>query len=312
MTLIPRSFRAWLIMVLLTTLIVPHPIQAQTVSPLPTVAPPALLPTITPVSADATALAGQVDAILEQMSVADRVGQLFIIGFEGSSAGFDSDIAELIYGYRVGGVVLSTRNNNFVNERGFATPTQVATLVNRLQALTFGLLLPADRALEPVSDETWPPPGSVSMEQVTTVPPVNLPLLVAVEQNGDGLPTTMLRRGFSPLPSAMALGATWNPELTYQVGQIIGRELNAVGVNLLLGPNLNVLDQPNTGAVGTLGLQSFGGDPDWVSQMGRAYIAGVHVGSGRQVATIAKYFPGAGDADRLPDQEVATVQRSAA
>ncbi len=312
MTLIPYNFRAWLIVVLITTMIVPHPIQAQTVSPLPTVVPPALLPTVTPASADATALAGQVDAILAQMSVADRVGQLFIIGFEGSSAGFDSDIAELIYGYRVGGVVLSTRNNNFVNERGINTPTQVATLVNRLQALTLGLLLPADRALEPVSDETWPPPGSVSMEQVTTVPPVNLPLLVAVEQNGDGLPTTMLRRGFSPLPSAMALGATWNPELTYQVGQIIGRELNAVGVNLLLGPNLNVLDQPKSGAVGTLGLQSFGGDPDWVSQMGRAYIAGVHVGSGRQVATIAKYFPGAGDADRLPDQEVATVQRSAA
>jgi beta-N-acetylhexosaminidase len=253
-----------------------------------------------------------VDALLAQMSVADRVGQLFIIGFEGSSADFDSDVAELLYGYRVGGVVLSTRNNNFINERGVDTPSQVATLVNRLQALAYGFLLPADQALQPVNEETWPPPGAVSMEQVTTVPPVNLPLLVAVEQSGDGLPMTSLRRGFSPLPSAMALGATWDPELTYRVGQVVGRELTQVGINLLLGPNLNVLEQPRSDVVGTLGLQSFGGDPDWVSQMGRAYIAGVHVGSGRRVATIARHFPGAGDADRLPDQEVATVQRSLA
>jgi beta-N-acetylhexosaminidase len=255
-------------------------------------------------------LAAQVDAIMAHMSVADKVGQLFIIGFEGGSVGFDSDVAELIYGYRVGGVVLSTQNNNLVNDRGVDTPSQVATLVNRLQALSYGLLLPVDQALQPVSEDTWPPPGSVSMEQVTNVPPVNLPLLVAVDQGGDGLPATTLRRGFSPLPSEMAMGATWDPELTYRVGQVVGRELTAVGVNLLLGPNLNVIEQPRSDVVGTLGLQAFGGDPDWVSQMGRAYIAGVHVGSGRRVATMARYFPGAGDADRLPDQEVATVQRS--
>lgn len=315
MNLKQRSCRNWWTLTLLLAIVLsalPHASQAQTVSPLPTVAPPALMPTTTPTSADAAALAAQVDALLAQMSVADRVGQLFIIGFEGGSTGLESDIAELIYGYRVGGVVLSPRNNNFVNERGIDTPGQVATLVNRLQALAYGFLLPADKALQPVSQETWPPPGSVSMEQVTTVPPVNLPLLVAIEQSGDGLPMTSLRRGFSPLPSAMALGATWDPELTYRVGQVVGRELAAVGVNLLLGPNLNVLDQPRTDVVGTLGLQSFGGDPDWVSQMGRAYIAGVHVGSGRRVATIARHFPGAGDADRLPDQEVATVQRSVA
>ncbi len=309
---IERFFRAWLALALFVAAVLPSSIQAQTVSPLPTEAPPALLPTVTPASADATALAAQVEQIFSQMSDADKVGQLFVIGFEGSNAGIDSDIAELIYGYRVGGVVLSPRNNNFINERTVDTPTQVATLINRLQALSFGLLLPADRALQPLSGDIWPPSGSFSMEQVTSVPPVNLPLLIAVEQGGDGLPSTSLRRGFTQLPSAMALGATWNSELTYRVGQVVGRELAAVGVNLLLGPNLDVLEQPRPDGVGSLGLQSFGGDPDWVSQLGRAYIAGVHVGSGRQVATIAGHFPGAGDADRMPDQEVATVQRSLA
>lgn len=244
------------------------------------------------------------------MSVADRVGQLFMVGFQGGSAGYESDIAELIYGYRVGGVILSPKNGNFSNERGVDTPRQVATLVNRLQALAYGLLLPADTAIEPLDESVWPPAGAVSMEQVTNVPPVNLPLFVAVEQSGDGLPGTALRRGFTPLPSPMALGATWNPELVNRVGQIVGRELAAVGVNMLLGPNLDVLSQPRSDEVGALGLYAFGGDPYWVTQMGRAYIAGVHAGGVGQVATVARHFPGAGDADRLPDQEVATVQRS--
>jgi beta-N-acetylhexosaminidase len=314
------QWQRWLVLILIAACLLPQTGYAQTPSPLSVPSPtapaptaaPAVLPTATAVSADSAALARQVDAILAEMSVADRVGQLFIIGFEGGSAGFDSDIAELIYGYRVGGVVLRPENNNFTNDPGVDTPAQVAGLVNRLQALAYGLLLPADRALDPVNPASWPPPGSVSMEQVTSVPPINLPLLIAVEQSGDGLPATALRRGFTPLPSPMAMGAAWNPELAYRIGQITGRELSAVGVNMLLGPNLDVLDQPRIDRVGTLGLQTFGGDPDWVSQMGRAYIAGVHVGSSRAVATFARHFPGAGDADRLPDQEVATVQRSMA
>lgn len=295
-------------MTLLAGLITPTAGLAQT--PVPTSATPVATPSPTPIDPDQAALATSVTAILNDMSVADRVGQLFMVGFQGGSAGYESDIAELIYGYRVGGVILSPENGNFTNERGVDTPRQVATLVNRLQAMAYGLLLPADSALEPLDESVWPPAGAVSMEQVTNVPPVNLPLFIAVEQSGDGLPATALRRGFTPLPSPMALGATWNPELVNRVGQIVGRELASVGVNMLLGPNLDVLSQPRTDGVGSLGLYTFGGDPYWVTQMGRAYIAGVHAGGDGHVATVARHFPGAGDADRLPDQEVATVQRS--
>jgi len=43
---------------------------------------------------------------------------------------------------------------------------------------------------------------------------------------------------------------------------------------------------------------------------GRAYIEGVHQGSNGRVATVAKHFPGHGGSDRLPDEEVATVDKS--
>jgi beta-N-acetylhexosaminidase len=44
--------------------------------------------------------------------------------------------------------------------------------------------------------------------------------------------------------------------------------------------------------------------------MGQAYIEGVHRGSGGRVATVAKHFPGHGGSDRLPDEEIATVDKS--
>ena len=54
------------------------------------------------------------------------------------------------------------------------TAVVIAALIrlNRLQALAYGLLLPAERALKGVDEDTWPPPGAVSMEEVTTVPPL--------------------------------------------------------------------------------------------------------------------------------------------
>ena len=89
----------------------------------------------------------------------------------------------------------------------------------------------------------------------------------------------------------------------------MGRELEAVGVNLLLGPSLDVLDNPRPELQGYPGTRTFGGDAYWVSQMGSAYISGVHQGSEGRIATVAKHFPGQGASDRRPDTEVATVQK---
>lgn len=306
-----KVIQLWLALALLAAMLPTAQADAQTATP--TLSPEFESPLPLPAALSETP-AGIVsdellDEILSSMTVADRVGQLFLITFQGGETGFDSDIAELIYGYRVGGVVLSPANGNFSNEKGVDTPRQVASLVNRLQGLAYGVLLPEERALDELP-AAWPAREDVLMQEMTHVSPLNLPLFVVVEQGGDNLPATMLRRGFTPLPSQMAIGATWDPELANRVGRVAGRELAAVGVNMLFGPNLDVLEQPRSDQMGSLGVHMFGGDPFWVGQMGRSYIAGIHEGSERRVATIARNFPGAGDIDRLPDEEVPTVQRS--
>ncbi|HSN73626.1 MAG TPA: glycoside hydrolase family 3 N-terminal domain-containing protein [Anaerolineae bacterium] len=253
---------------------------------------------------------GPVDvrAVLEAMTVADRVGQLFVVTLQGDDVGPDSAIAELIRDYRVGGVLLSPANGNFRNLNPDGTPAdtpqQVARLSNQLQTLAFDGSLPAEATLAPQTSDVQALPAPEDRG-------VTLPLLIGVNQDGNGFSHSSLRGGFTPLPSNMALGATWNTEDAAAVGNIVGSELAAVGVNLLLGPALDVLDTPRPDPQTTLGVRSLGGNSFWVGRLGRAYIGGVHEGSQGRVATIAKHFPGQGSSDRLPEFEVATIQKSA-
>lgn len=249
--------------------------------------------------------------IVRKMSVADRVGQLFVVTFVGTNTAPGTPIADLVAHYRVGGVLLLASNENFRNQGN--TPAQVLSLTNRLQALAYGYILPEANSLSPSPDTLVPIPPRLENEVEAGVPitsAVNLPLFIITDQEGDGPPFTRLYNGFTPLPSEMALGATWNPALAEKVGEIVGRELAAVGVNVLLGPSLDVVVNPRPELRGDFGARVFGGDPYWVAQMGKAYIAGVHEGSNGRVLTIAKHFPGQGSADRRPDEEVATVAKS--
>ena len=72
-----------------------------------------------------------VEAVFNQLTPAERVGQLFLVSFQGTEVGADSEIAELIQQYRVGGVYISAENRNFFNSQ--STPAQVLQLNNNLQ-----------------------------------------------------------------------------------------------------------------------------------------------------------------------------------
>ncbi len=243
---------------------------------------------------------------IAQMSVEERVGQLFMVTFTGSHIGPESDIAQLITQYRVGGVVLLASNGNFANQGD--TPLQVAQLTNGLQQLAY--MAAQQRAgtlpsgTQPLSDAT-PVSGTLPLG-----PGPYIPLFVALDHEGDGYPYTRLRNGFTALPNNMTLGATWDEASARTIGQIVGQELSAVGVNMLFGPSLDVLSNPRPTLKGDLGIRVFGGDPYWVGKMGQAYIKGVHEGSAGRVATVAKHFPGHGDSDRRADEEVSTVPKS--
>ena len=271
----------------------------------------------------ATASRAQDDPLLAlaaSLSTREKVGQLFLVAFEGNVATKSSDIARLIQRYRIGGVILSPARGNFSN--GPSGAEEVRSLTQALQALAFenpvlvesgGEAGQATRLAGGEATLAAPLIEGEPTEPVAVATPVpvhSLPLLIALQQDGDGYPYTDLRGGVAPLPSAMAIGATWDLRHAYQIGKVVGGELAAHGVNMLLGPSLDVLQGPRPDSAGDINVRSFGGDPFWVGRMGQAYIRGVHEGSGNRVVTVAKHFPGLGSSDRRASEEVATVQKS--
>jgi beta-N-acetylhexosaminidase len=237
---------------------------------------------------------GTVVALLSTMTPAEKVGQLFLVTFYGPSAAAGTDIERLVTQYHVGGLVLSAANDNITDTVN--TPLQVLTLTNQLQS--------AALAASQIPRDT---PGQ--SREISTPP--FIPLFIAIQHEGDGYPFTAIRSGLTELPDAMAIGATWDPAQAEAIGRIAGEELAALGVNLLLGPSLDVLDTPRPQGTGDLGTRVFGGDPYWVGVLGQAYIRGVHAGAGKRLAVVAKHFPGLGSSDRNPDedQDVPTVRK---
>ncbi|WP_376789961.1 glycoside hydrolase family 3 N-terminal domain-containing protein [Thermoflexus sp.] len=200
--------------------------------------------------------------LLAQMPPEAKVGQLFLVTLPGPIARSDHPLRSLLTEQRIGGVVLSPDQGNFTNLGD--TPSELLSITLSLQ------------------------------QQAATLNPF-IPLFIGVRQQGDGPPFSAWTRGAMPLPSPLALGATWDPERVQAVGQALGEELQAVGVNLLLGPPLDVLLEPRP-EIGDAGVQTFGGDPQWVSRIARAYLSGLMAGSEGRLLIAPGSFPGEGRA----------------
>ncbi len=251
---------------------------------------------LAPAEAQAITPEGHAADLLATLTPEERVGQLFLVSFTGPEAGAGSPtggkIYDLIVNHHIGGVVLLASNNNFVGVD--QTIALVESLTGQIQRNEY--TASQSMQVNPITNENFRP--------------AYIPLFIGISQEGDGYPYDQILSGMTPLPSPMAIGATWNTNLAFQVGDVLGQELAALGFNLLIGPSLDVIESPNAESGSDLGVRTFGGDPYWVGQMGQSYIAGIHQGSNDQIAVVAKHFPGFGGSDRLPEEEVATVRKS--
>ncbi|MBN2305249.1 MAG: hypothetical protein JXQ72_12260 [Anaerolineae bacterium] len=230
----------------------------------------------------------QIDDIIASLTPEERVGQLVMVTFEGTYLGPDSAIAQLVSEYNIGGVMLLAEQDNINGQ--INTPRLVQSLTDDLQRLAHD--------------------AAVATQENRANPREYVPLFIATTHSGNGQPGTQIAWGTTPLPSQMALGATWEPDYARQTGQIAGRELSAMGINMLFGPALDVPPQTQAERTLDLGVNVFGGEPYWVGRMGQEYITGVHEGSHDRIAVIAQHFPGLGFADTQPDLEVPVVPRS--
>ena len=242
-----------------------------------------------------------VAAIIKGMSINEKVGQLFLVSFPGTDTSLQSDIADLITNYRIGGVQIKASNQNVTNGPGGAV--DLASLTNRLQSLA------ALTDTIPVSGSVLTRPAGAAARAFP--PGIDfIPLFIATSEEGDGAPYSEITQGVTQVPSELAIGATWQTQNAHIVGSIVGKELSLMGINVLFGPVLDVLDEPKSSTPFDISTRVFGGDPYWVGKFGQQYIAGVHEGSRNRIAVIASRFPGLGSADRRVEDEIPTVQKS--
>lgn len=115
----------------------------------------------------------------------------------------------------------------------------------------------------------------------------DLPLWVSVDQEGGRV--QRFKKGFSIIPNAKAIGATGSPKLAFEIAELMGRELKAVGVNLDFAPIADIATNPTNPVIGD---RSFGEDEETVSKMSSAFVRGLLVSG---VQPCMKHFPGHGD-----------------
>lgn len=204
--------------------------------------------------------------LVEGMSLAEKVGQLFVSRAYGHSA-TDPDPedaeknlstfgvrtpAELVSRYHLGGIIY------FAWAHNTRAPQQIAEL-------------------------------SAGLQRAARDSGGGIPLLLSTDQEHGvvarvGRPATLL-------PGAMALGAGGSTADVLRAARIAGGELAAMGIRQDYAPVADVNVNP---ANPVIGVRSFGADPAAVSALVAAQVRGYQSAG---VAATAKHFPGHGDTE---------------
>ena len=198
-----------------------------------------------------------VERTLSGLTLRQKVGQLimpWVLGdFAPEGSPSHDRMLEYIEDQGIGGVIMSV-----------GSPTEVAAKLNDFQAHS------------------------------------NIPLIVAADlETGAGfrmrgavqMPGTIELGGATDFPSLMAVGATADPQLAYEMGRITAREARAVGIHIPFAPVLDVNNNPDNPIIN---VRSFGENPEEVAGLGAAFVRGVQENGA--IAT-GKHFPGHGDTE---------------
>lgn len=121
-----------------------------------------------------------------------------------------------------------------------------------------------------------------------------------------------MANGATVFPQTIGVASTWDPQLAEAVGEIIRKQMRAVGAHHALAPVLDVTRDARWGRV----EETYGEDPYLVANMGGAYIKGLQ---GEDIETgivaTAKHFVGYGTTEggmnwtpaHLPERELREV-----
>lgn len=127
--------------------------------------------------------------------------------------------------------------------------------------------------------------------------------ILAIDQEGGRV--ARLRDGVLQLPAMRAVGDLNDPDLTLRLGQTLGEDLAALGINLNFAPVFDVDSNPANPVIGD---RAFGRTETLVRTHGVAFLRGLQSAG---VAACAKHFPGHGDTEADSHLELPVVRHDA-
>jgi beta-N-acetylhexosaminidase len=125
-------------------------------------------------------------------------------------------------------------------------------------------------------------------------------------RGGYFVPNAIDLGGATVFPLQMALGASQDTALAYEVGRVTAIEGRALGIHVAFGP---VLDVNNNPANPVIGARSFSENPQLTARLGAALVRGVQE---HGMLATGKHFPGHGDTETNSHLELSTVTASRA
>jgi len=185
----------------------------------------------------------------------EKIGQMLKVGFRGLSVDENSPIVEDIRKYHIGGVVL------------------------------FDYDVPRDTALRNISSH-----GQVQNLVQDLQRFADIPLIIAIDQEGGRVARLKPRYGFEKSVSAQYLGSLQNADSTRKYAHQTGQTLSELGINTNLAPVVDVNINPKNPVIGGI-ERSFSDDPSVVTRHARLYIETLHEYG---IITTLKHFPGHG------------------
>ncbi len=119
---------------------------------------------------------------------------------------------------------------------------------------------------------------------------LKIPLLIGIDAiHGNGL-----YRGATIYPSPISLAATWDDQLSYEIGRQTAMEMRATGSHWAFTPNVDVVRDPRWGRCG----ETFGEDPFLAGNLGVQHILGLQTEDFTgldKVIACAKHLVGGGE-----------------
>ncbi|MGY0694691.1 beta-N-acetylhexosaminidase [Virgibacillus sp. FSP13] len=128
------------------------------------------------------------------------------------------------------------------------------------------------------------------------------PLLLGVDEEGGSV--TRMPDQVKSLPTSRSIGELNDPDLSFNVGTILGEQMQALGFNLDFAPVLDVDSNPNNPVIGD---RSFGNNPEIVTRLGIQTMKGIQ---SEGVISVMKHFPGHGDTGKDSHLELPKVDKS--